>query len=57
MRIFENDSEGNEKDNMVKRNQGPRRMPGSRQTKKDVTSCEKPGGGASIPRSRDVRMG
>ena len=50
-------SEGNEKDNMVKRNQGPRRMPGSRQTKKDVTSCEKPGGGASIPRSRDVRMG
>ena len=30
-------------------NKGPRRMPRSCQAKKDVISCEKPGGGANIP--------
>ena len=32
-------------------------MPRLSEAKKDVTSCEKPRGGANIPRSADVRMG
>jgi len=32
-------------------------MPGSRQARKDAISCEKPGGGANIPRSPGLRMG
>ena len=32
-------------------------MPWLSEAKKDVTSCEKPRGGANIPRSADVRMG
>ena len=55
--VFDSISVREEVDNMVKREQGPRRMPGSRQTRKDVASCEKPGGGANIPRSRGLRMG
>ena len=32
-------------------------MPWLPEAKKDVTSCEKPRGGANIPRSADIRMG
>ena len=32
-------------------------MPRLSEAKKDVTSCEKPRGGANIPRSADIRMG
>ncbi len=32
-------------------------MPRHRRAKKDVASCEKPRGGASNPRSVDIRMG
>ena len=32
-------------------------MPRLSEAKKDVISCEKRGGGANGPRSRDVRMG
>ena len=32
-------------------------MPGLSEAKKDVTSCEKPRGGANDRRSADVRMG
>ena len=32
-------------------------MPWLSEAKKDVISCEKPRGGANIPRSADVRMG
>ncbi len=36
---------------------GTRGMPRHREARKDVVSCEKPGGGARIQRSPDVRMG
>ena len=32
-------------------------MPRLSEAKKDVISCEKPRGGANIPRSADIRMG
>ncbi len=32
-------------------------MPWLSEAKKDVTSCDKPRGGANIPRSADLRMG
>ena len=32
-------------------------MPRLSEAKKDVTSCDKPRGGANIPRSADFRMG
>ena len=32
-------------------------MPRLSQPKKDVLSCEKPGGGAQDQRTRDIRMG
>ena len=40
-----------------KRNKGTRRMPRRQEPKKDVLSCEKPGGGAQDLRYRDIRMG
>lgn len=40
-----------------KANKGTRRMPRLSQPKKDVLSCEKPGGGAQDQRTRDIRMG
>ncbi len=44
-------------DNMVKRKRVHRWMPRSREAKKAVVSCEKPGGGAHILRFLDSRMG
>ena len=38
-------------------NKGAGRMPRHWRPKKDAISCEKPRGGANIPRSADVRMG
>ena len=37
-----------------KAEKGAGRMPWHQEPKKDVTSCEKPWGGAHIPRSTDV---
>jgi len=42
---------------MVKRKRVHRWMPRSREAKKAVVSCEKPGGGAHILRCLDSRMG